>query len=96
MPTITDAASEIRVRRDMINPFAGGQFVLREGHTYDDGSLMKIVTSAYAITAENRCDLVLAAALPKLARTGHAAAVAVCPLSGPERTSFARSEYFAF
>jgi hypothetical protein len=69
MPTITDAASEIRVRRDMINPFSGGQFVLREGRTYDDGSLMKVVTSAYAITAEKRCDLVLAAALPKLAQS---------------------------
>jgi hypothetical protein len=33
---------------------------------------------------------------PEVARTGHAAAVAVCPLSGPKRTSFARSEYFAF
>ena len=27
---------------------------------------------------------------------GHAAVVAVCLLSGPQRTSFARSEYFAF
>jgi hypothetical protein len=29
MPTIADAASEIRVRRDMIDPFSTGQFVLR-------------------------------------------------------------------
>jgi hypothetical protein len=33
---------------------------------------------------------------PFLAPTGHAAVVAVCPLSGPQQTSFARSEYFTF
>ena len=31
-----------------------------------------------------------------MALFGHAAVVAVCLLSGPQRTSFARSEYFAF
>jgi hypothetical protein len=36
------------------------------------------------------------ARLPLLALFGHAAVVAVCLLSGPQRTSFARSEYFAF
>jgi len=31
-----------------------------------------------------------------LAPNGHGAAVAVCLLSGEQRTIFARSEYFAF
>ncbi len=31
-----------------------------------------------------------------LAPNGHADAIEQCPLSGPQQTSFARSEYFAF
>jgi hypothetical protein len=34
------------------------------------------------------------ASLPKLARNGHAAVVAICPLLGAERKTCARGEYF--
>jgi len=61
----------------------------------ESNRIMRDLVESYGGKIVDEVYVPMAASEQRLALNGHAAAVATCLLSEQERTSFARSEYFA-